>query len=161
MSFEKDQVVTFHYLVMNADKKVVDSSRSGEPLAFLAGRNQVLPKVEETLNSMLFNTQKTITLTPKDAYGEYDEAHIQQASRSNFPEDTQLEVGMEFWADMEGGGHMPFVIKALEGDQVTIDFNHPLAGETLIFDLELIGVREATAEELSHGHVHGAGGHHH
>ena len=161
MSFEKNQVVTFHYSVTNENKEVVDSSFSAEPLAFLAGQNQVLPKVEETLNGMLLNTKKTVTLSPQEAYGEYNEEHIQQASRGNFPADTKLEIGMQFMADMEDGGHMPFIIKAIEGDQVTIDFNHPLAGQTLTFDLELIEVRDATEEELSHGHVHGPGGHHH
>jgi len=160
MSFEKNQVVSFHYSVTNEQGKTVDSSRSGDPLTFLAGRQQVLPKVEEALNGLLLNTRKTIALPPEDAYGEFVKERVQIASRTNFPPETQLEIGMEFMASMEDGHQLPFIITAIEGDQITVDFNHPLAGQTLTFDLELISVRDATAEELAHGHVHGPGGHH-
>lgn len=161
MSFKKDQVVSFHYTVTNEHGTVVDDSRGNEPLAILAGRGQILPKLEEALNEMELNEKRNITLAAADAYGEFSEDAIQKASRSNFPEGTQLETGMEFMAAMEDGHQMPFVISKIEGDEVTVDFNHPLAGQALTFDVELMEIRDASAEELEHGHVHGAGGHHH
>lgn len=161
MSFEKNQVVQFHYTVRNSKDEVVDDSRGGEPLAILAGNGQILPKLEEALQEMQLNEKKSVFLAAADAYGEHSDDAIQVASRDNFPKDAKLEVGMEFMASMQDGQNMPFTISKIEGEQITVDFNHPLAGEDLTFDVELTEIRDASAEELQHGHVHGAGGHHH
>jgi len=161
MAFEKNQVVAFNYKVQNDKNEVIDESQPGQPLAFLAGQGQVLAKVEETLNSMLFNAKKSITLEPQDAYGLFSEEFIRPADRNSFPAEMELEEGMEFMANLEDGSTKPFVIKDITGDQITCDFNHPLAGFTLTFELELVEVRDASPEELEHGHVHGPGGHAH
>ncbi len=161
MAFEKDQVVQFHYTVTNNKKEIVDNSRDGEPLAVLAGRQQILPKLEAALQELAINEKKTIPLAAKDAYGEFSEESIQLASRDNFPKDAKLEVGMEYMASMEDGHQAPFEITKIEGDEITCDFNHPLAGQDLTFEVEIMEIRDASEEELAHSHVHGAGSHHH
>lgn len=161
MPFKKDQVVVFHYTVTNEKNEVVDNSRGGEPLAVLTGRGQILPKLEEAMQDLAVHDTKTVPLTAKEAYGEFSEEQIQTVSRDNFPKDANLEVGMEYMASMEDGHQMPFAISEINGDQITVDFNHPLAGQDLTFEVEVVELRNATAEELEHGHVHGHGGHHH
>jgi len=161
MAFEKNQVVSFNYKVQSEKGEVIDESKPGQPLSFLAGNGHVLPKVEETLNGMLLNAKKTITLEPEDAYGLFSEEFIRPAARDSFPEDLELKEGMEFMANLEDGSTKPFIIKEINDDQITCDFNHPLAGYTLVFDLELIEVRDAAPEEIEHGHAHGPGGHAH
>ena len=161
MSFQKDQVVSFHYTVKNQDGIVVESSRGESPLAFISGQGQILPKLEEALSEMEINESRQVTLPPEDAYGEFRPDAVQVTNRSNFPSDTELQPGMQFWAGTDDGHQMPFTVKEVGEEKVTIDFNHPLAGQTLTFDIELIEVRPATPEELAHGHVHGPGGHHH
>lgn len=161
MAFQTNQVVNFHYTLKNEDGTTLESTVNSEPMGFLAGQGQILPKLEQALGEMKLNEKRTITLAPADAYGEFRPDAIQTAQRSNFPPDTKLESGMQFWASMEDGQQMPFVIKEVKGDEVTIDFNHPLAGMTLTFDVEFMGTREATEEEIAHGHIHGPGGHHH
>lgn len=161
MPFKKDQVVLFHYTVTNDKKEVVDNSRGSDPLSIIAGKGQILPKLEEAIQDLALNEKKTVSLKAKDAYGEYSEDSIQVAGRDNFPKEAKLEVGMEYMASMEDGQHMPFVITKIEDEQITVDFNHPLAGQNLTFDVEIVELREATPEELEHGHVHGPGGHHH
>ncbi len=161
MPFEKNQVVAFNYKVQNDKEEVIDESKPGHPLTFIAGQGHVLAKVEETLNGMLLNTKKSITLEPQDAYGLFSEEFIRPATRDSFPADMEMEVGMEFMANLEDDSTKPFIIKEISGDQITCDFNHPLAGFTLTFELELVEVRDASPEELEHGHVHGPGGHAH
>jgi FKBP-type peptidyl-prolyl cis-trans isomerase SlyD len=161
MPFKNDQAVSFHYTLTNQDGQLVESSRDNVPLSFLAGRAQILPKLEEELSQMEINEKRTVTLPPADAYGEFRDDAIQHASRDDFPPDTELEIGMQFWASMEDGQQVPFVIKEIGENDVTIDFNHPLAGQTLTFEMELMEIRPATEEELAHGHIHGEGGHQH
>ena len=161
MPFKKDEVVLFHYTVTNNKGEIVDNSRGSDPLAVLAGHGQILPKLEEALQELELNETKTVALKATDAYGEFSEENVQAASRDNFPKEAKLEVGMEYMASMENGQHMPFVISKIEGEEITVDFNHPLAGQDLTFEVEIMEIREASAEELSHGHVHGPGGHHH
>lgn len=161
MPFKKDEVVLFHYTVTNDNGDVVDNSRDGNPMAVMAGRGQILPKLEEAMQELPLNEKKVVKLEAKDAYGEFSEENIQLAGRENFPKDAKLEVGMEYMASMEDGHHMPFVITKIESNEITCDFNHPLAGQNLTFDVEIVEKREASAEELEHGHAHGPGGHHH
>lgn len=161
MSFKKDEVVLFHYTVTNNQGEVVDNSRDGDPMAVMAGHGQILPKLEEAMHELALNERKIVKLAAKDAYGEFSEENIQIAGSENFPKETKLEIGMEYMASMEDGHHMPFVITKIEGEEITCDFNHPLAGQNLTFDVEIVEKREATPEELNHGHAHGPDGHHH
>ncbi|MCK6622980.1 MAG: peptidylprolyl isomerase [Calditrichaceae bacterium] len=161
MPFKLDQVVTVHLSIADETGEVLESTFGSEPLAFLSGRQQILPRLEERIATMPIHGKSTLTLSPEEAFGAYDESAVRIAKRSSFPEGAPLEEGMDFVAVNESGEEMPFMITKVEGDDITIDFNHPYAGKTLTIDVELIGMREATPEELDHGHVHGAGGHHH
>ena len=161
MPIGQDQIASIHYVLKDEDGNILDSTVSREPFSFLSGREQILPKLEEAIATMLINTKKEITLQPAEAYGEYVEEAVQKANRSDFPENVELKEGMEFYASSPDGQNMPFTVQSIEGDAVTIDFNHPLAGKTLTFEVELVDVRDATPEELSHGHAHGPEGHEH
>ena len=161
MAKELNKVVTLNFTLSDETGNVLDSTDQGGPFSYISGSGMVLPKLEEAVNGMIIGTKKQLKLDAKDGYGEYNEDAIQAVGKENFPQDFILEAGMEYMASNPDGVQMPFVITSVEDETVTIDFNHPLAGKNLNFDLELLDVRDATAEELAHGHVHGAGGHHH
>ncbi len=161
MAIERNKVVTMNFTLTDDDGKLIDSTDNGGPFSFISGLNMVLPKLEEAVNGMLIGSKKSLKLEAKDGYGNYNEDAVQVVGKENFPEDFVLEVGMEYMARNPEGMEMPFVITNVDGEVITVDFNHPLAGVNLNFEIELLNVRDATAEELSHGHVHGEGGHHH
>lgn len=161
MPIESNKVVTMNFTLTDDDGNVLDSTDHGGPFSYLSGNNNILPKLEEAVNNMIIGTRKNIRLDAIDAYGQYNEQIVQVVGKENFPEDFVLEVGMEYMASNPDGVQMPFTIINVDGEEVTIDFNHPLAGKNLNFDIELLDVRDATPEELAHGHVHGPGGHHH
>lgn len=149
MTLETNKVISIAYTVKDSEGKLVDQASVSHPYSFLSGQNQILPKLEEKIGEMLIGSKKSVTLTPEEGYGEFQDEGIQQVKRADFP------------ADMGDGRHLPFFITAVSREEVTIDFNHPLAGKTLEFEVELLNIREATDEELMHGHAHGAGGHQH
>lgn len=161
MAIESNKVVTMNFTLTDDNGNILDSTDQGGPFSYLSGNNNILPKLEEAVNGMIIGTKKQIKLDAVDAYGLYNDQIVQVVGKENFPEDFVLEVGMEYLASNPDGAQMPFTITSVEEETVTIDFNHPLAGKNLNFDVELLDVRDATAEELAHGHVHGAGGHHH
>ena len=161
MPIEANKVVTMNFTLTDETGNVLDSTKSGGPFSYISGKGMVLPKLEEAVSGMIIGTKKQLKLEAKDGYGEYNDDAVQAVGKENFPEDFVLEAGMEYMASNPDGVQMPFIITNVEDETITIDFNHPLAGKNLNFDLELLDVREATPEELSHGHVHGADGHHH
>jgi len=161
MPTKPNHVYTINFTVKTSDGTVMDSTENHEPFSYVAGTDSVLPKLEAEVGNMLISSKKSLILAPEDGYGAYVDEAVQIAKRENFPADADLTPGMEFVATGPEGEQMPFHILKVDDDGVTIDFNHPLAGETLTFDVELLDVRPATPEELSHGHVHGVGGHHH
>jgi FKBP-type peptidyl-prolyl cis-trans isomerase SlyD len=161
MAFMANKVVTFNYILKDTEGNLLDSTEKGGPFSFLTGNMQVLPGLEEALGNMIIGSKKNIKLAAADAYGEYDENAIQKVNRSLFPEEAELEIGVTYFAHSPEGQHLQFVITEIENDDITVNFNHPLAGKNLEFDVELLDVRDATPEEISHGHVHGPGGHHH
>ena len=161
MALKNDQVVTINFILKDDTGQVIEETTKANPFAFISGSQQILPKLEENIGEMLIGSKRTVVLTPEEAYGKYNDSMIQKVSRSEFPADITLEEGMDFIADTPDGRQMPFIIREIEGDNIMLDFNHPLAGQTLTFDVELLGLREATPEEISHGHIHGADGHHH
>jgi FKBP-type peptidyl-prolyl cis-trans isomerase SlyD len=161
MAIEANKVVTMNFKLTDDQGNILDSTEHGGPFSYLTGKNNILPKLEEAVNNMIIGTKKQIKLDAENAYGNYNEQIVQVVGKENFPEDFVLEVGMEYMASNPDGVQMPFVITEVRDEDVTIDFNHPLAGKNLNFDVELIDVRDATQEELAHGHVHGPGGHHH
>jgi FKBP-type peptidyl-prolyl cis-trans isomerase SlyD len=161
MAIAANKVVTMNFVLTDDDGNVLDATDKGEPFSYLSGNNMVLPKLEEAVSGMIIGTKKNLRLEAADAYGVYNEQIVQIVGKENFPKDFELEVGMSYVASNPDGAQMPFVITEVRDEDVTIDFNHPLAGKNLNFDIELLNIRDATSEELAHGHVHGPGGHHH
>jgi FKBP-type peptidyl-prolyl cis-trans isomerase SlyD len=161
MALMANKVVTFNYILKDNEGNLLDSTDRSGPFSFITGNMQVLPPLEEALSNMIIGSKKNIKLAAIDAYGEYDENAVQQVNRSLFPAEAELEIGMTYFAHSPEGQHLQFMITKIEDEDITINFNHPLAGKDLEFDLHLLDVRDATPEEIAHGHVHGPGGHHH
>lgn len=161
MKIAENTAVSIHYTLTDDDNNTLDTSRErNEPLAYLHGQGNIIPGLEKALVDHEEGDTLKVTVEAAEAYGERQEDMIQQVPRDAFGEGVELAPGMQFQAETDGGPRM-FTISKVEGDDITIDANHPLAGRRLHFDVEVTAVREATAEELEHGHTHGAGGHQH
>ncbi len=145
--------VSIHYTLTNGAGEQLDSSRGEEPMVYLHGAGQIIPGLENALTGKQAKDRFTVTVEPAEAYGERVDAMTQVVSKEMFGEIDQIEAGMQFHAETSQGMSVVTVTN-VEGDQVTIDGNHPLAGETLTFDVEVMDVRTATAEEIEHQHVH-------
>jgi FKBP-type peptidyl-prolyl cis-trans isomerase SlyD len=158
MSIEEGKVVLMHYTLKNDDGEELDSSDGQEPLGYLHGANNIVPGLEKELEGKSKGDSVSVTVPPEEGYGQRDEKGVQQVGRDQFPEDAPLEPGMQFVAQNADGSQFPFWVTAVKEDEVQIDMNHPLAGETLHFDVEIVNVRDASDEEKQHGHVHGTGG---
>ena len=161
MAIGQNKVVTMNYTLRDVQGNIIQTTTNKEPFRFLSGNQQILPKLEKEIDSMIIGSKKNVKIPAKEAYGEYSEQAIQQVDKNNFPDDVDLQIGMEFVANSPEGQQMPFVVKDIKNEEVTIDFNHPLAGKDLEFDVELVDIRAATVEELQHGHAHGPAGHKH
>jgi FKBP-type peptidyl-prolyl cis-trans isomerase SlyD len=160
MSIEPNQVVSIHYTLKGDDGKVIDSSAGGEPLAYLHGHGNLVPGLERELTGKRAGDKLQVKIAPAEGYGEYDPQLVQQVPRRALKGIANVHVGLRLQAQTEHGPQAVTVTR-VTGDMVTLDGNHPLAGQSLNFEVEITAVRAATEEELSHGHVHGAGGHHH
>ena len=160
MQIAQDSVVSIHYTLTSDAGEVLDSSSGGEPLAYLQGHGNLIPGLERELEGKKAGDKLKVRIAPGDAYGEHDEQLIQDVPRAAFQGVTDIQVGMQFQAQSNHGPRTVTITK-VSGDTITVDGNHPLAGQHLNFDVEVTEVRKATQEELSHGHVHGPGGHHH
>ncbi len=160
MKIEKNVVVSLAYQVKLEDGAVVDQSTVDAPLDYLHGHNNLISGLEKELEGKVAGDKFTATIAPEDAYGEHSDALVQRVPANVFQGVDELEVGMRFLADTDQGP-IPVEITEVDGDEVVVDGNHMLAGQTLTFDVEVVATREATAEELAHGHVHGAHGHDH
>jgi FKBP-type peptidyl-prolyl cis-trans isomerase SlyD len=159
VSIKKDSVVTFNYTLKDDAGEVIDSSAAGEPLAYLQGHGNLVPGLERELEGKNTGEKLTVKVTPADGYGEFSKDLIQKVPRRSLKGIAKITVGMRLHAQT-GQGPRAVTVTAVTGDMVTIDGNHPLAGKNLNFDIDLVDVRDATEEELAHGHVHGPGGHH-
>ncbi len=159
MNIKKDKVALIEYTLTNADGDVMDAS-DGNPLAYLQGHGNLIPGLEAQLEGKTTGDKFTTTIAAADAYGERVDTLVQTVPSDMFQGVDNLEVGMRFEAQSEQGMHS-VEITAVEGDQVTVDGNHPMAGLELTFEVEVKEVRDATPEEMEHGHAHGAGGHQH
>lgn len=158
MQITDKTAVSIHYNLTNPDGEQLDSSHGEEPLLYLHGTGNIIPGLEAALTGKSVGDKFNVSIDPAQAYGEIDPEMVQVVSKRMF-EDMELEIGMQFHADVSHGSGI-ITITEINGDDVTVDGNHPLAGETLIFDVEVIDVRPATADELAHGHIHGAGCNH-
>lgn len=161
MPLKPNQVVTMNFTLKDDEGNVMDTTSGQEPFSFISGQNQILPKLEEEVGAMLIGSKKDVVLSPEEGYGVYEKEAVRNVKRSEFPQDAELKEGMGFMATGPDGKQYQFFIKGIEGDDIKVDFNHPMAGKTLHFNVELVNLRDATQEELDHGHVHGAGGHQH
>jgi FKBP-type peptidyl-prolyl cis-trans isomerase SlyD len=150
-----------HYKLTLDDGQVVDSSEGGEPLSYLHGHGNIVPGLETALEGKAAGADLKVSVKPEEGYGERHDDAVQTVPRSAFPDDASLEVGLQFQAVDQDQNPIMGRITAMEGDQVTVDFNHMLAGLTLNFEVSITEIREATEEEQTHGHVHGPGGHEH
>ena len=168
MQITKNTVVSLSYVLKrdDANGEIIEETRAGDPLVFLYGNGQMLPKFEEHLNSLKTNDAFEFTLASNDAYGEMDQDAIIDLDKSIFEVDGKIDTEMLAIGNVipmrDDQGHMmQGTVVSVGDDLVRMDFNHPMAGNVLHFTGKVIEVRTATDEELSHGHVHGAGGHHH
>lgn len=160
MSVIKDDVVVkFNYTLTDSEGQVIDQS-NGQPLAYLHGAANIIPGLEKALTGKTVGDKLTVNVPAAEAYGEYYTEMVQEVPREMFQGVENIDVGMQFQAQAEDGIQI-VTVKAVQDDVIIIDGNHPLAGRDLNFDVEIVDIREATQEELDHGHVHGDGGHHH
>ncbi|MBU4046068.1 MAG: peptidylprolyl isomerase [Gammaproteobacteria bacterium] len=161
MKIEKNAVVTLTYALNDANGALIE--QANEPISYLhGGFDGIFPAVEEALHGKDVGEKFTVSMTPDEAFGEYEHDLVRVEPRDMFP--AEVEVGMQFEGGAEGDDDedfMLYTVTEVTDKEVTVDGNHPLAGKTLTFSGTVTGVRAATAEELEHGHVHGDGGHHH
>lgn len=160
MQAADNTVVLIHYTLTGDSGEVIDTSEGREPLAYLQGFGNIIPGLEKALSGKRAGDKLKVSIEPADAYGIREDELVQVVPRSAFGGAADLEVGMQFQAQTPAGVRVVTIVE-VEGDDITLDGNHPLAGERLHFDVVVAEVRAATEEELTHGHVHGPGGHHH
>jgi FKBP-type peptidyl-prolyl cis-trans isomerase SlyD len=156
----KDKVATIKYTLKDKDSNIIDQSNDGS-FAYLHGANNLIPKLEDTLEGKQAGDEISIVIEPEDAYGERSLEKIQRVPRNMFPPEVELEEGMQFNTASPDRDPVIVIITAIETEEVVVDGNHPMAGLQLHFEVELVEVREASEEEIQHGHVHGPGGHEH
>ncbi len=160
MQITKHSVASIEYTLTDDGGQVIDTSEGRGPLVYLHGAGNLIPGLESQLEGKAVGDEFQSRIEPADAYGERDDRMVQDVPRAQLPAEVDVTVGMQFQAQGPAGVQVVTVV-GVEGDTVKMDGNHPLAGVTLNFDVKVVEVREATAEEVEHGHVHGAGGHQH
>jgi FKBP-type peptidyl-prolyl cis-trans isomerase SlyD len=154
------KVGIFHYVLTDDDGVVIDRS-TDSPMAYMHGEGQIVEGLEEALTGQVAGAKLQVKIPPEKGYGIFHEDAIQKVHRSNFPSGADIQVGQQFRAQSSEGHPIMVHVTATLGAWVTISANHPLAGKNLNFEIEIVDVRDATAEEIAHGHAHGPGGHHH
>ena len=157
MQIEKSKVVSFHYSLSNTEGEQLESSRERDPMSYLHGASNIIPGLEKEMEGKSAGDSFEVTIAPADAYGERNEAHVQRIPVKHFKSARGLEPGQMVSLQTKQGQVQAVIVKVGRFN-VDVDANHPLAGQTLTFDVEITEVRDATEEEISHGHVHGPGG---
>ena len=165
----ENRLVSFHYVLKNETGEVLDDSHGGEPLTYIEGKSQIIRGLEENLTTAQAGEKKHVIVDAAKAYGEYDEALVMEIPRDQFPKEEQIEVGDQFRVSLPGNNPKVFTVADISDAVVSVDGNHPLAGEALYFDIEVTTARPATEEEINaepHGDEccdqdHGHEGHHH
>jgi len=160
MQITKNAVVSIEYELTDDAGEVIDTSKGGAPLAYLHGAGNLIPGLEAELDGKTGGDAFDVRITPEDGYGPRNEAMVQEVPRSQFPDDVEVQPGMQFRAETPHGAQIVTIV-GCEDEAVKVDANHPLAGMHLNFSVKVVEVREATAEELEHGHVQGPGDHEH
>lgn len=159
-TIQDNMVVSIDYTVKLDDGEVVDTSVGREPLQYIHGQDMIIPGLEKALKGMQSGDSQTLIIPPAEAYGERLEGAQQWLPRDVFPADMILEPGMPFQAQDQNDHLVTLYVSEVQDDQVEVDYNHPLAGETLHFEVTIMGIRPATEQELAHGHVHSPNGEH-
>lgn len=160
MEVTENKVVSIHYTGKLNDGSVFDSSEGRDPLLFIFGTGMIIPGLEEGIKGLKVGDKKTVEIGFEKAYGPVMEEAKQEVPKSQLPTEVEIKVGMQLAAQGPQGA-IPVTVTEVKDDVVVVDFNHPLAGKDLTFEVEIVEVREPTKEELEHGHAHGAGGVHH
>ena len=162
MKVAQNRVVQMHYTLTDEDGNTIDTSEGKEPLAYIQGIGNVIPGLEDALEGKAKGDKLQVTIAPEDGYGQRLDEMVQTVAKEGFKSDEgeELVAGMQVQIETNNGPSIAMVTK-IEGEDVMLDLNHPLAGVTLNFDIEVVDVRASTEEEIEHGHVHGPGGHHH
>lgn len=160
MEIGKDTVVSIHYTLTDDDKKVLDSSEGREPLAYIHGYGYLIAGLESQLDGKSAGTKLDALVTPEEGYGLRDDTLVHKVPKANFKGDGDLTAGMQVKVESNNGPKVA-VVQSVIDEEVILDLNHPLSGMNLHFAVEIVSIREATKEELEHGHVHGPGGHQH
>jgi len=155
-----NKVVSLAYVLRDDDGEIIDQSETGSPLLYLHGAQNIVPGLEEQLEGVAEGESVKATVSPEKGYGPRI-GEAQDVPRNLFPDDAELSAGMQVVAHDDEGRQIPFFITGITDDTITVDPNHPLAGETLHFEVTVQSLREATEEGIAHGHPHGSGGHHH
>jgi FKBP-type peptidyl-prolyl cis-trans isomerase SlyD len=154
------RVVSFHYTLKNSQGDLIESSKGADPLVFLEGGGQIIPGLEEAIAEMKKGDSCTVQVKAADAYGDVDPEMVVDVPLDKLPK-KDVKVGDKFHADAGDGHAQVVLVTKVTTTHATVDGNHPLAGQDLTFEVEITDTREASADEIAHGHVHGAGGHHH
>jgi FKBP-type peptidyl-prolyl cis-trans isomerase SlyD len=156
MQIANNTTVSIHYALTNDSGEELDSTLGGEPMVYLHGSGNIISGLEKALHNKSVGDKFSVRIEAADAYGEINDDMVQVVSREMFDGIDNLEIGMQFRAAVNSGSDIITVVH-IEGDDITVDGNHPMAGQALNFDIEIVAVRLATKEEISHGHIHGAG----
>jgi FKBP-type peptidyl-prolyl cis-trans isomerase SlyD len=154
MQVEPQKVVSIDYTLKDDNGNVLDSSQGSEPLSFIYGTGSIIPGLEKALEGKATGDEVSVTVEPEEGYGQYDDSLIIQVTKDKFQDPDNVQEGMQVQAQSQDGNVQILTVKSIDGEQVTLDANHPLAGQRLNFDVEVAEVREATQEELDHGHIH-------
>ena len=160
MQIEKNRVVFLHYTLKGDDGTVIDSSSGRQPMSYLHGKNTIIPGLEQALAGRNAGDKVEVAIAPDQGYGRRDDRLVQILPRSKFEGVGDLKPGMQVRASGSQGARLVTIVR-VDRDFITVDANHPLAGRTLHFAVEITEVRKATHEEVSHGHVHAPGAHQH
>lgn len=160
MQIAEKMVVTIDYTLKDDNGNILDSSNDGN-FAYLHGSNNIIPGLENALTGKSAGDEVDVTVSPAEGYGERNDSMVQAVPRDMFDSEQEIEVGMQFHAQSPEGDMVVVTVTDVDKDDITVDGNHPLAGMNLNFGVKVVDVREATAEEMDHGHVHGPGGHQH
>ena len=154
---KKGQVISLDFILKDEQGETLDQSTAGEPLEYLHGADDVVAGLEKALEGRQLGEKLRVVIPPSDAYGEYEVSLVDEVSRDQFPGIDDIQPGMQFQTQMDDGAPMVINVTAVDGDKIIVDGNHPLAGMTLVFEVEIIGIRQASEDELAHGHVHSHG----
>ena len=160
MKIAANTVVSIDYTLKDDSGNIVDSSEGAEPLVYLHGANNIIPGLESALHGKAVGEEISVRVPPEEAYGVRDDEKKQAVPKAMFG-DEDIKVGAQYHAAGPEGQHITVTVVEVTDEEVTVDANHPLAGYHLNFDVKIVDIREASEEELAHGHVHGPGGHHH